>query len=77
MGGDPVLSVGDIARFFRRAMGAGRAGRASTRQVFKNMTCPRGDDCPYAHAQSEIRHPRSEEEKEKVVDPKDLVVTGR
>ncbi|CAK9113434.1 unnamed protein product [Durusdinium trenchii] len=43
-------------------------------EVFKNMTCPRGDDCPYAHAQSEIRHPRSEEEKEKVVDPKDLVV---
>ncbi|CAJ1327558.1 unnamed protein product [Effrenium voratum] len=41
-------------------------------EVFKGMACPRGD-CPYAHAQSEIRHPR-DEEKEKPVDPRDLVV---
>eukprot|EP00490_Sorites_sp_Unknown_P012489 CAMPEP_0114694160 /NCGR_PEP_ID=MMETSP0191-20121206/69858_1 /TAXON_ID=126664 /ORGANISM="Sorites sp." /LENGTH=416 /DNA_ID=CAMNT_0001988681 /DNA_START=23 /DNA_END=1271 /DNA_ORIENTATION=+ len=44
-------------------------------EVYKNMTCPRGDDCPYAHSQGEIRHPRDEEKAEqKPIDPKDLVI---
>lgn len=34
------------------------------------MVCPRGDDCPYAHTQAEIRHPRAEDER--MPDPKDL-----
>ena len=34
-----------------------------------------GDDCPYAHAQGEIRHPRDESKEEnKPIDPKDLIV---
>jgi len=44
-------------------------------EVYKNLTCPRGDDCPYAHSQAEIRHPRDEEKHEpKPIDPKDLIV---
>jgi len=45
-------------------------------EAFKGLPCPRGDDCPYAHAQSEIRHPRDHEEKPelKPIDPKDMVV---
>ncbi|CAE7740801.1 CSTF64 [Symbiodinium pilosum] len=45
-------------------------------EVFKGLPCPRPDDCPYAHAQSEIRHPRDNEEKLEVkpIDPKDVVV---
>lgn len=26
-------------------------------EIFKGMTCPRGDDCPYAHTEAEIRKP--------------------
>lgn len=34
-----------------------------------------GDDCPYAHSQGEIRHPRDEEKQEpKPIDPKDLII---
>lgn len=44
-------------------------------EVYKNLTCPRGDDCPYAHSQGEIRHPRDEEKQEpKPIDPKDLII---
>ncbi|CAE7323444.1 CSTF64 [Symbiodinium sp. KB8] len=45
-------------------------------EVFKGLPCPRPDDCPYAHSQSEIRHPRDNEEKPepKPIDPRDVVV---
>jgi len=45
-------------------------------EVFKGLPCPRPDNCPYAHAQSEIRHPRDNEEKPeaKPIDPRDVVV---
>lgn len=48
-------------------------------EAYNGQTCPRGDDCPYAHTKEEIRrfpdlrNDPDESKSEKPVDPKDLV----
>ena len=55
--------------------GGSRYTRSSLDVLFLGCLYVAGDDCPYAHSQGEIRHPRDEEKQEpKPIDPKDLII---